>query len=435
MIFPAEASDPVGAAMFEKFAVAGTPTSFILDGDGAEVDWFVGYRPPPESFQVRLEKVLKGEDSYKSLLAAYAANPKDEAVIFAIARKWSDRSDSTKAVEKYKEIIALDPDGKGGTYIDQATKITAPFTDFARYSIATANLRGPKPDVSAVKAFIAEYPKNPLVKRAYQDLGGYYFRGPKEEAEAFFNEYAARLPDDPAPFAMHLRRILRDKGPLEKGFELVAKLQELTASNPIPQINSMIARFYDLAGYKAKAEEAFGPDFMEGQVRTLANALLNYANYWTGKKENLPSAVAMADRALKLEPGDNYILREAAGVYMDAGEEAKALELYGPAWLEKNRAGLAAQELSGYAAFWVRRSKNLDSALAAARQAVNLEANDFSYWSTLSDVYAKMGDKAEAIKAAEKAVASAKGRAKENMQKKLDALKGPAPEKKQNRRN
>ena len=51
-----------------------------------------------------------------------------------------------------------------------------------------------------------------------------------------------------------------------------------------------------------------------------------------------------------------------------------------------------------------------------------MEPKAYFYWSTLSDIYAKTGDKAQALKAAEAAVSLAQGRAKETMQRKLDAL-------------
>ncbi len=52
-----------------------------LDDEGAEVDWIVGYGPPPEKFKDKLAKVLAGEGTFKSLNAAYTQNPKDVATV------------------------------------------------------------------------------------------------------------------------------------------------------------------------------------------------------------------------------------------------------------------------------------------------------------------------------------------------------------------
>ena len=422
----ADSGEPAGDAIFKRFAIRGTPTTLVLGGEGAEVDWFVGYRPPPENYQAKLEKILKGEGTFKALQAAYAANPKDVAAVFGLARKWENR-DAAKAQEKYKEVIALDPEGKAGSYTDEDSWVTAPFTDFARLLLAMANFRGRNPDVAPVKAFIAQNPKSRLVKVAYMEIGNYYADGAsKEEADKFFSEYTLRFPDDPTPAAMWLARVVRDKGPAEKAAELADRLRELSASIPDPRISQMIAQAYDLAGDKGKAEAAFGRTFMQGRVDSLASSLAAYADYWAGKKENLESAAAMAETAARIKPGDPYFVRRVAYVYCVAGQEAKALEVYGPAWLEKSGAGSTAQDIRSYATFWLRQGKNLDSALAAAKKTVELEPRTYYLWTTLSDVYAKMGNTSEAIKAAEKAVEFADSQSKPAMQKKLEALRGPA---------
>jgi tetratricopeptide (TPR) repeat protein len=402
-----------------------------MGGDGSEIDWFVGYYPPAENFQASLEKILKGDNTFQVLQAAYAKNPKDVAAVFGLARKWADRYDAPKAEEKYKEVIVLDPDGKAGSYTDKDTFITAPYTEHAKYYLADASFAGPKPDTAPLKAFIAENPQSRLVRQAYMTLASYHAsRSPKQEAEAFFTEYAARFPDDPAPLTAWMTRIIRDKGPLDKGAEIAGRLPELTLSNPNPSINQMIARFYDLAGDTSKAGETYGTAFMERRVQSLASSLLAYAYYWTDKKENLESAKAMTETALKIGPNDVYALREAASVFIKAGDDARALEIFGPAWFEKKAAEKSGEDIYSYAQFWTRQGKNLDGALAAAKKAVEFQPKLYFFWSTLSDVYAKMGNKAEAIKALEKAAELAEGNAKTAMQKKLDALKGPASEKK-----
>ena len=329
------------------------------------------------------------------------------------------------------EVIALDPEGKSGTYTDEESWVTAPYTEFARLQLATANLRSRNPELAPVKAFIAQYPQSRLVKVAYMKMGNYYIGGgPKEEADKFFSEYTARFPDDPAAAAMWLARVLRNKGPAEKAIELAGRLRELSAAIPDPRISQMIARAYDLAGEEDKAEAAYGSAFMQDRVDTLASNLAAYVDYWVDKKENLESAAAMAESAARLKPGDPYYIRRVAYVYCAAGKEAKALEFYGPAWLEKNSAGSSAQDIRSYATFWLRQGINLDSALAAAKRTVELEPRTYYLWTTLSDIYAKMGNKPEAIRAAERAVELADNQSKPAMQKKLEALRSPAPEKK-----
>ena len=427
----ADNGEPAGDGIFKRFAIGGTPTTLVLDGQGAEVDWFVGYSPPPENYQAKLEKILTGQGTFKALQAAYAANPKDVAAIFGLARKWEARDDTPKAQEKYREVIALDPEGKAGQYTDEDSWVTAPYTEFARLSLAMANFWSRNPDVAPIKAFIAQNPNSRLVKVAYTEMSDYYVSvGPKEEADKFFSEYTSRFPEDPAAAATWLARVIRDRGPAEKAVELAERLRELSAAVPDPRISQMIARAYDLAGEKDKAEAAYGRTFMQDRVDGLASNLAAYVDYWVEKKENLESAAAMAETAARLKPGNPYYIRRVAYVYCAAGQQARALEVYGPAWLEKSGVGLSAQDIRSYATFWLRQGNNLDSALAAAKRTVELEPRTYYMWATLSDISAKMGNRPEAIRAAEKAVELAAPQSKAVLQKKLDALRGPTPAKK-----
>lgn len=421
---------PAGDAVFKKFGIRATPTTMTIDGDGAEVDWSVGYEPPAENFQAGLQKMIDGVDTFKAISAAYAKNPKDVPTVFGIARKWSQRYDEAKAAEKYKEVIALDPEGKAGTYTQEYYKITVPYTEFAEFTIATAALQmSEKPDLAPAEAFLAKYPKSKLVKQAYQRMASYFsYSAPKEEAAKFFPEYAAKFPNDPSALDGWLRRIVQDKGPYDKGKEVAEMLKELTDFNPDPSINQNIAQLYWDLGDKDKADKTFGKDFMEGQVRSLAFNLVAYANFWTRNNANIENALAMIETALKLAPGDTYFLSQAAAVNMKAGKEAKALELYGPAFAKKNESNASA--LYSYAGFWARQDKNLDDALAAAKKAVDSMPETYYIWSTLSLVHEKMKNYPEAIKAKEKALELASNeRVKETYKKDIERLKTAAAQK------
>jgi len=396
-----------------------------IGGDGAEVDWSVGYGPPAENFQARLQKMIDGVDTFKAIAAAYTKNPKDVATVFKLARKYGDRYDTDKANAKYKEVIALDPEGKAGTYTQEYSGITASYTEFAEYSMATANIYGPKADIAPVKAFIAKYPQSKLVKQAYGSLADYFgYRASKEDVAAFFVEYAAKYPNDPSALNAWLSRIVRDKGPYDKGKELAEKIKELTDFNPDPNINMNIAQLQWDLGEKDKAEKTFGKEFMEGQVQSLAYNLISYANFWTQNNTNLDSALAMVETALKLQPGNSYFLSQAAAVNMKAGREAKALELYGPAFAKKNETDATA--LYSYAGFWARQGKNLDDALVAAKKAVDRMPGVYYIWAALSLVHEKMKNYPEAIKAKEKALELVPDQGKETFKKDLERLKNAA---------
>lgn len=402
----------------------------IIDSDGLEYDWMVGYGPPPEKFEARLQKSLNGQDTFKGLSGAYAKNPKEVAAVFGLARKYADRFDQAKATEKYKEVIAIDPEGKAGQYTLEYANIAVPYTEYAEYAIATQNMYGQKPDLEPVKAFIKKYPGSKLVKLAYRDMGYYYGRGaPKEEAAKFYAEYTAKYPNDARAADMWLARIVKDKGPVEQGAALVDKIGDLTSDYPVPDMNQDIAGFYLLKGDKAKAEEVYGKEFVEGKVQGFASDLMSYANFWLDQKTNEDSAVAMAELSYKLQPDSAYILRQLATVYIKTSHEDKALAVFGPEYLR----GVAsdANALYGYAYFWLGQGKNLESALDAAKKSVELKPSTNYYWSTLGDIYLKMKNYPEALGAAEKAVELSEAPFKDRMKQNVEAIrKAQAEEKK-----
>jgi len=401
----------------------------LLDGDGAEVDWVVGYGPPPEKFEVKLGQMIAGNETFKSLSAAYVKNPKDVATVFKLARKWSDRYNEAKAAEKYKEVLALDPLGKAGAFTQEYSKITAPYTEFAEFSLATANLNGQKPDLAPVKAFIVKYAQSKLVKQAYSRMSYYYsYQAPKDEAAKFFEEYTGKYPSDPMVLFSWLSRIVRDKEPVDKGIQLAEKIEEMTDFNPSASINNLLAQIYNLKGDKAKVEELYGKSFMENQTSSMGYSLVAYANYWLGQNANQDSAVAMAEMAMKLDPESSYFLQQTANAYIKTGKDEKALAIFGPAYARKHASEGTA--LYSYAGFWSRQGKNLDDALAAAKKTVEMMPQTYYMWSTLADVHLKMKNYPEAIKAAEKAVEIAEGTAKDAMKKKVDQIKAAEKEKK-----
>jgi tetratricopeptide (TPR) repeat protein len=401
----------------------------VIGGDAAEVDWSVGYNAPPENFQASLQKMVDGVDTFKALSAAYAKSPKDAALAFKVAQKYADRYDAVKSIEKFKEVLALDPQGKAGSYTQEYSKITAPYAEFAALAIATNTPPGQKQDMAPIKAFIAKYPKSALIKQAYGDVSYYYgYQATKEEAAAFFPEYAAKYPNDPAVLYQWLARINKDKGPVEKGLELAAKIEELTQFNPSPSYNQALAQTYLLKGDKAKADKAYGKEFIENKVQNLGYDLIAYAGFWAQNNGDMESAIKMGETALKLEPDNSYFLGQVAGLYVKANQLPKALQLYGPAFSRKNMTDATA--LWQYAGFWGRQEKNLDDALVASKKSVELMPGAPYIYATLSGIYQKMKNMPEAIKAAEKALELAPESSKSFYKQNLDKLKNPAPEKK-----
>jgi len=386
--------------------------------------------PPPENYQAKLQKILNGEDTFKTLSEAYAFNPRDATTVFKLARKWSERQNVAKSIEKYKEVVALDPQSTSGSYTDEFSKMTASYTEYAEFQLAVSGLRGPKPDMKPMQDFIAKYPKTNLMKDAYGRMSGYFaYTAPKEDAAKYFEEYATKFPIDLNVLDMYLSRITRDKGPVEKGLELAEKIEILMRDVPSSfQINEDLANFYLLKGDDAKAEALYGKEYADTQTAIMAYNLVNYANFWLRKNSNQDSAVSMAETALKLRPNETNIIIQAASVYVKANKMDKALAIYGPAFMQKNMNDASA--LYSYASFWAFQQKNLDSALAAAKKSVELNPKQYSMWYGLYSVYSQMKNYPEAIKAMETAIELAPDAMKENLKKQLEKCKSESQVKK-----
>ncbi len=427
MIFRATRGDKVGDEVYKRFNIRATPTDMVLAGDGSEVDWIVGYGPPPEKFREKLEQVLKGIDTFKVLSENYAKDPQNVETVFKLAQKYDNRYDEEKARKLYQDVLTLDPDGKKGTteYDDQ--KVT--FTEYAEYSLGSLAVFARTMDPEPMKAFIKKYPNSPLEKSAYQRLSYYYgSRAPKEEANAFFEEYTSKYPDDPYVLSSYVSRIIRDKDNLDKGIELAEKIQEIMKYNPSPRYNKDLAELYMLKGEEDKANEEFGKTFMERQVSNLSYYLTQYADFWVKYEKNTESAEKMAELAIELNPDRWYYRQSAANIYLKLDKEDKALEVFGPAFAEKNKDD--ASVLNSYAWFWANQEKNLESALEAAKKSVEMAASPYN-WDTLAMVYQKMEDYDEALEAEQKAVDLAEEEVKVRFENRIQQIKKVMEEKKE----
>jgi tetratricopeptide (TPR) repeat protein len=361
----------------------------MLDPDGSEVDWFVGYGPPPEKYKDQIDLALRGVDTYKSLAAKYAKDPNDVATIFGLGRKQSRRYDQAKAAEFYNMVLALDPEGKRGTTDFEGEKVS--FTQYAEFSMAYLALIGRPQSPAPFHEFVKKYPDGLMVREAYDRLSNYYYlrQAPKDDAAKFFAEFTGRFPKDPLALDAWMSRIIADQGPYELGIELGRKAIGLMAGTPRPRVTLNLAQIYLTSGNRAKAIET-------------------------------------ADLALTQAAGTEAaegIAPTAATLYWRADAKDKALAAYGPAYAKE--AWDSASLLVRYASFWsAQKGVNQESALQAAKRATELQPDLVPAWSALSDLHLTAKNFAEALKAAEKAYEiAAPGRMKESLQKKIDQIK------------
>ena len=388
----------------------------FVDKDGNEVDWIVGYGPPADKFQEKLKKVLAGEDTYKVLTARAAKEPANVEVLFKLAQKCASRYSPemmAKSKELYKKVIALDPEGEAGNYTFEYLKATVSYTQAAEFDLAQASVFDRKPDAAPLKAFMAKYPQSPLIKQAYAMLGSYYQyyasgdEATKAEATTFYETYVAKYPADASVLNSYVDKIVKDKGPIDKGIELAEKVKEIQGYPPNPEYDQNLAQLYLLKGDAAKADEEYGKDFLDSYVSNSVFALTGYANFWLEQGRNLESVEAAADLAVKVAPPEQwYTFQTAAGIYMKLKKPDRALAVYGPEFIKKN--GTDQSVLASYASFWSKQGDkqagmNLESALEAARKSVELRSDYYNNF-TLASILFKLKRYQEALPPAEKAV-------------------------------
>jgi tetratricopeptide (TPR) repeat protein len=419
-MFRATLQEPAGDALFKRFSVNATPTILLLDGDGAEVDWVVGYDPPAEAFQELLAKMKAGgPESYKWLSAAYANRPKDVEAVFALAQKKSERYPADQVAGLYKQVVALDPDGKAGTTEYRKEKIS--YTELAEFKIGQAALQvmPPRaPDPAPLLAFVKKYPESAIVKEAFGFMANFYFgrTAPKADAVKFFDEYTARYPQDAMVLWSYVRRIIADKDSLDKGVELARRAADLAAPAMKSMMLQSLAQVYLLKDDKAKAAEVAERILKEG------------AN---GGGMVMIAATSAGDMQVQLPPGQDMGAMNAARIFVQADRMDRALAIYGPEYLKKNLD--KAQPATAYASFWSSQNANLESAREAALKATAATPDSWSAWNILGQINLKLKRYDDALKAAEKAFEIAPAQPpqfKDNLKKTIDQIKAAAAEKK-----
>lgn len=129
---------------------------------------------------------------------------------------------------------------------------------------------------------------------------------------------------------------------------------------------------------------------------------------------NVDRAIELAEVLYSKDPeiDDRRLAQSYAGLLLLKGRDKKAVKVYGKEYVKRYITDGNAGALNGYAWFWAKQDKNLESALAAVEKSVELK-NAADTWDTLSMVLWKMGKHEKAIEAEEEALRLAGGQHKE----------------------
>jgi len=419
-MFRADRTQKVGEEIFKKFNIMGTPTVMILDSDGSAVDWHVGYGPPPERFHEKINKSYRGVETFKFYADQYAKDPKNLDVVFRLARKYGDRYDQDKATALYNEVLAIDPDGTKGALDYDKTRVS--YTEYAEFQIASLSLYSANGNPGGFASFIRKYRHGDLVKSAYQQLAFFYSRSSATDTvQKIYEEAVREYPDDINILGAYVEYITNSKQNIDRGIEVAQKILDIQKYRKDPRHVGALAKLYALKGDKSKADSVYGKGFIDDQLSSLRRSLIDYAAFWAGQNMNTESALAMAEMSVRMNPDNLFLLRQAAGVCSKLNRMDRALELFGPKYVDENITD--ANKLSSYASFWANEEKNLESALVAARKVVELSPANASYWGVLATVHQKLKNFDEAIIAGEKAVEVADGNRKAFYKNRLDSIK------------
>jgi tetratricopeptide (TPR) repeat protein len=294
------------------------------------VDWIGGYGPPPDLFLKRVQKTLNGTDTYRALNTRYANEPNNVEVVFKLAQKVEERyAWEGKTEELYRKVVSLDPAGKMGSYTNDYLKASIPYTQAAEEALGRIALFSRKNDPAPLRAFIVKYPECKLLRNVYLYLTrNYQYSASQDEATKFFAEYTSKYPEDASVLNSYVERIIKDKGPVDKGIELAEQIKEISGHPHNPDYMRNLAQLYVLKGDGAKAEEEYGKDFIESYASTLGDALTGYANFWIEQGKNLESALEAIKKAVEISPNyhDYFTLAQILFKMKNYPEALKAAE-------------------------------------------------------------------------------------------------------------
>lgn len=343
----------------------------------------------------RLRAILAGADTVPALNNARAKDPKDPAPLIKLGLKYQARHDRDRALELYEEAVRLDP--KGTKFMTRDSGQTVSCKELAEFHhaqtfVTTFGLYDP----DAVSEFIETHPRSPLLKEAYTEISRFHYLGDKE-GRAFLDEFVSKFPTDPDVLEIYIEKIKSDhRGPeavrdlYQRGMTFADRIGEVYPSITQVEASRSLAQLAIDSRDPARAEAEFGPEFMGGQTRSWADALMTYAEFWLSQKRNRADAESSIAKALSLASEDPEIRRRAAEVrHYHLGETDKALEVYGPDLLP----ALAdrAPALYSYFKFWTQIGTNTESAEQALRMLLKLKPETVYYRIGAASVYLKPG--------------------------------------------
>jgi len=371
-----------------------------MNADRTVIDWIAGYLPPAEKWHHKILAVLAGKDTVQELSERLAREPKNPEIRIKLGLKYQARYLRKIALPLFKEAAALDPKGTIMMKLDDGEDVSC--REMADYQYArTFLVTWGTIEPEHLEKFVRDYPSGRLADEAYMDLTRMTSIEDEEGATAFLKLMAMR-PHDPEVLERYVSQLLRfqnqaeAKKTLDRGLDLAENTVRALEDYDLAHAASNLAELWFLKGDPAKAEDAYGPEFIASRIRRWASALMSYAEFWYAKNRNLEDAEKSVSVSLSLCPADAPLRRAAARIYLyPPGKPEKALEVYGPAFLKSLETNAA--ELYEYFSFWLVRKTNEESAQSALETLLRLRPESVHYRSSAASAYLKAGHTEKAL--------------------------------------
>ena len=121
-------TDEEGRRLQERFNITGYPGLLLLNGEGQEMERISGF-VPADAFRERVAAAAGGPGSFVNLLRTAGQQPGSVDVQYSLAEKYIERGEFSAAIERLRQVVALDPDNSSGkadlSYYDLALSLAS----------------------------------------------------------------------------------------------------------------------------------------------------------------------------------------------------------------------------------------------------------------------------------------------------------------------
>ena len=177
-----DAETEYGSALFAEFEGTGFPLLLFINENRNEVDRFYGFYEP-KAFLDKVNSIVKGENTFPSLLKQYNLGDNSAETMSLLAKKYADRGDDSLAIALYENVL-------------KSKNVSSEMFHEAKYFIIAKNLWLQGPD--GMLKYLEEYADSPFIDDAVNQLLSYFKYYENVEQELFyFDKYLETFKHDP----------------------------------------------------------------------------------------------------------------------------------------------------------------------------------------------------------------------------------------------